>query len=276
MCQGSGDLTPQIHVNFIIELGIMSSLFFSCTLDPAVAVAFVGGFLFASSMNWTRLGFAQARPSMADIRPITDVNNAFVEIADQVTPAVVSIQVETKTRATSRSRCANIPRGMIPPGMQDFFNFRRPQQPMVQEASGSGFIVSKDGYILTNNHVVTGADHNTVADKITVQLLDHRRFTARVIGHDPTTDIAVIKIDGNDFPTIPLGDDCKGPRWGVGAGDREPVGAGLHCHSWNRKRQGTQSPRAAGRRTVRHLRSLADRRSHQPGEFRWATCECPR
>ena len=97
---------------------------------------------------------------------------------------------------------------MIPPGMQDFFN-DVPERPSVQEASGSGFIVSKEGYILTNNHVVTGEDHNTVADKIIVQLLDHRRFTAQVVGHDPTTDIAVIKIDGHNLPTIPLGDDDK-------------------------------------------------------------------
>jgi serine protease Do len=187
----------------------MSSFSSRARWTATVAVAFVGGLLFASSMNWTRLGFAQTRPSPADVRPITDVNNAFVEIADRVTPAVVSIQVETKTRSTSRGTAPVIPPGMVPPGMQDFFNFGAPRRPIVQEASGSGFIVSKDGYILTNNHVVTDADHNTVADKITVQLLDHRRFTARVIGHDPTTDIAVIKVDGSGFPTIPLGDDAK-------------------------------------------------------------------
>ncbi|HXC24599.1 MAG TPA: trypsin-like peptidase domain-containing protein [Gemmatimonadaceae bacterium] len=171
-----------------------------------VAVAFLGGLLFASGMNWTHIGFAKTSP--ADLRPITDVNNAFVEIADRVTPAVVSIQVETKTRVSRVSGLPAIPRGMIPPGMQDFFN-NVPERPSVQEASGSGFIVSKEGYILTNNHVVTGEDHNTVADKIIVQLLDHRRFTAQVVGHDPTTDIAVIKIDGHDLPTIPLGDDDK-------------------------------------------------------------------
>jgi serine protease Do len=188
----------------------MSSFSSRARWTMAVIAAFAGGLLLASSMNWTRLGFAQTRPSPADVRPITDVNNAFVEIADRVTPAVVSIQVETKTRVTSRSGIVpTIPRGMIPPGMQDYFDFGTPRRPTVQEASGSGFIVSKDGYILTNNHVVTGEDHNTVADKITVQLLDHRRFTARVVGHDPTTDIAVIKVDGNDFPTIPLGNDAK-------------------------------------------------------------------
>jgi serine protease Do len=170
-------------------------------------VAFVGGILYASGRNWTPLSFAQGRPSASDIRPLADASNAFVAIADHVTPAVVSIQVDIKTKATSRR--LNIPQGMLPPGMEDFFNNGVPAQPMVQEASGSGFLVSKDGYILTNNHVVTGSDRSTVADKITVQLLDHRRFTARVVGNDPSTDIAVIKIDGDNFPTLSLGNDAN-------------------------------------------------------------------
>ena len=63
-----------------------------------------------------------------------------------------------------------------------------------EEASGSGFIVSPDGYILTNNHVVADAD------KVTVTLFDKRQFEAKVIGTDPTTDVAVIKIDAKNFP----------------------------------------------------------------------------
>lgn len=172
----------------------------------AIAVAFGGGLLFASSMHWTGLTFAQSKPSLSDVRPLADANNAFVAIADHATPAVVSIQVDSKFKAT-RQRSGGIPRGMLPPGFDDFdFGFGQPA-PKFEEASGSGFIVSPDGYILTNNHVVTGPDHRTVADKITVQLLDHRSFPARVIGNDPTTDIAVIKIDGKNLPTVPLGDD---------------------------------------------------------------------
>src|SRR6185437_9274222 len=72
-----------------------------------------------------------------------------------------------------------------------------------EEASGSGFIVSKDGYILTNNHVVEDAD------RVKVTLFDKREFdNAKVVGRDPTTDVALIKIDGNNFPTVPLGDDA--------------------------------------------------------------------
>jgi len=175
----------------------------------AVAVAFAGGLLFASGMDWTHHGFAQGMPSAADVQPLTDASNAFVSIADHATPAVVSIQVDSRTRQQPRSAHPPIPRGMLPPGMEQFFDFGQPQRPPVEEGSGSGFIVTKDGYILTNNHVITGPDRQTVADQITVKLMDGRTFPAKVIGHDPLTDVAVIKIDGNNFPTIPLGDDSK-------------------------------------------------------------------
>jgi len=175
----------------------------------AVAVAFAGGLLFASGMDWTHHGFAQGTPSAADVQPLMDASNAFVSIADHATPAVVSIQVDTRTRQQPRSAHPQVPRGMLPPGMEQFFDFGQPQRPPVEEGSGSGFIVTKDGYILTNNHVITGPDRQTVADQITVKLMDGRAFQAKVIGHDPLTDVAVIKIDGNNFPTIPLGDDSK-------------------------------------------------------------------
>jgi serine protease Do len=137
--------------------------------------------------------------------------NSFAGIADKATPAVVSIQVDTKSRPNLARPRQQIPRGMIPPGMEQFFDFGQPQQqrPSVQEASGSGFIVTKDGYILTNNHVITGMDRTTVADQINVKLMDGRVFPAKVVGHDPSTDVAVLKIAGNSFPTIPLGDDSK-------------------------------------------------------------------
>ena len=104
-----------------------------------------------------------------------------------------------QSRSNSRSRS---------PGFEEFLkqfggDAQIPDQSdQPREGSGSGFIVSKDGYILTNNHVVAGMD------KVQVILTDKRTFTAKVIGTDPTTDVAVIKIDGDDFPTVPLGDDA--------------------------------------------------------------------
>jgi len=178
-------------------------------LYVAVITAFVGGLIVASGMNWTKLGFAQSRPSQAQIQPIAEASNAFVAIANNVTPAVVSIEVFSAARSTpSSQRGRSGTPQVVPPGMEDFFRqFDLPQQSRPTRGQGSGFIVTPNGYILTNNHVVTNSDRETIADKVTVRMMDHRVFTAKVVGHDRTTDVAVIKIDGGNFPTVSLGND---------------------------------------------------------------------
>jgi serine protease Do len=184
----------------------MSSLSSRARLGAAVVVAFLGGLIIASGgLNLSKLGFAQGKPDASAVAPLAEASNAFVAIADHVTPAVVSVSVESKPSASSRRQ---LPEG-LPPGFEDFFN-QQQQQPQVQQQGGSGFLVTKDGYILTNNHVVTQDDRTTVGDRVTVQTLDNHVYKARVVGNDPTTDIAVLKIDGkNDFPTLSLGDDTK-------------------------------------------------------------------
>ena len=180
-------------------------------LYVAAITAFIGGLIVASGMNWTKLGFAQSRPSAAQIQPIAEASNAFVAIANNVTPAVVSIEVFSAARSTpSSQRGRSGSPQTVPPGMEDFFRqFDIPQQSRPTRGQGSGFIVTQNGYILTNNHVVTNADRETIADKVTVRMMDHRVFTAKVVGHDRTTDVAVIKIDGNNFPTVSLGNDVS-------------------------------------------------------------------
>jgi len=180
-------------------------------LYVAVITAFVGGLIVASGMNWTKLGFAQSRPSPAQIQPIAEASNAFVAIANNVTPAVVSIEVFSAARSTPSSQRGRTGTPQtVPPGMEDFFRqFDLPQQPRATRGQGSGFIVTSNGYILTNNHVVTNSDRETIADKVTVRMMDHRVFTAKVVGHDRTTDVAVIKIDGNNFPSVSLGNDVS-------------------------------------------------------------------
>jgi serine protease Do len=184
----------------------MSSLSSRARWTAVVVAAFIGGLIIASGgLNLSKLGFAQGKPDAQSVAPLVQASNAFVEIADHVTPAVVSISVESRPTAPSRQR---LPNGMqLPPGFEDFFN--QQQGPQIETGAGSGFIVSKDGYILTNNHVVTNSDRTTIADRVTVQMLDNRVYKARVVGNDPTTDVAVIKIDGNNFPTLPIGDDTK-------------------------------------------------------------------
>ena len=177
----------------------MSSRFSRVRLGAAVTGAFVGGVLCASALDLTPFGYAQstARPVVQTGRALPDANNSFVTIAERVTPAVVSIDAQRDAR-----RAAPRTRRQLPPGMEEFFEQFEPRQQRPSEATGSGFIVSKDGYILTNNHVVENSD------RVTVTLPDHRVFRAKVIGNDPTTDVAVIKIEGSDFPTVQLGDDA--------------------------------------------------------------------
>ena len=173
-------------------------------LAVAVVLAFVCGVVFASGFDLTRLGFAQQgrdtnAPTAQEVKPLVETSNAFVQIAQNVTPSVVSINTERDPRRTGNSRQRNPQR--VPPGLEDFFRqFEDGRQDPV-EASGSGFIVSKDGYILTNNHVVANAD------RVTVTLTDRRVFRAKVVGRDPDTDIAVIKIEGTNLPMARLGDD---------------------------------------------------------------------
>jgi serine protease Do len=189
-------------------------------LTAAVVVAFLCGLVFASGSNLTHLGWAQSKngskPTPQQVQPLVETQNAFEAIADHVTPAVVSIQTERFARNRTNTRQRNQQRQ--PGGIEDFFRQFDPQQDQPSEASGSGFIVSKDGYILTNNHVVADAD------RVTVKLLDNRTFTAKVTGRDPTTDVAVIKVDANDLPTVSLGDDANARvgQWVVAIGN--PLG----------------------------------------------------
>ncbi|MBM4121325.1 MAG: DegQ family serine endoprotease [Nitrospira sp.] len=136
--------------------------------------------------------------------------NGFVEVAQSITPAVVNITASSRAAGQERSD----PRGP----MEEFFGFPFPGKPhgpfppgVPQEprggrqgsGMGSGVIVSPDGHILTNNHVVEGAD------SLTVTLPDKREFKATVLGADPKTDLAVIKVDARNLPFAVWGDSSK-------------------------------------------------------------------
>ncbi|MBX6364334.1 MAG: Do family serine endopeptidase [Gemmatimonadetes bacterium] len=130
---------------------------------------------------------AHAAIPQRSVKSASELSAAFVAIAEAVTPAVVRIQAE-HTAPAARQR--------VP--FHDFFDPQDGDVPQV--AGGSGFLVSSDGYILTNNHVVEDAD------RITVTLVDKRSFSARIVGRDPTTDVAVVKIDATGLPVAKLGD----------------------------------------------------------------------
>jgi serine protease Do len=188
----------------------------------ALAVAFICGLIFASGMDLTRFSWAQSRvmPTLSAaqvpapaVASLAESQNAFEAIVDRVKPAVVSIHVTrfgredaaTKQRQGTPNRNRSRPQN-IPPGLEDFMKqFGDIQVPDPnsgpREGAGSGFIVSKDGYILTNNHVVADMD------RVSVTLSDKRTFDAKVVGRDPTTDVAVVKIEGSNFPFVALGDE---------------------------------------------------------------------
>jgi len=182
----------------------MTSRASRASFGAAIIVAFICGLVFASGFDLTRFSWAQSRvttptkPAPSQIASAAETETAFEAVADHARPAVVSIETERYVRPTSdRSR------GRGQSSIEDLLRpFRDSDVP--DEASGSGFIVSADGYILTNNHVVADAD------KVTVTLFDRRVFeNAKVVGRDPTTDVAVIKIDAKNLPMLSLGDDAS-------------------------------------------------------------------
>ena len=180
-----------------------------------VAMAFALGLAFASAFRLPTRGEAAVRSVLQDTsRPLlpqakaaVDLGDAFASVAEHVKPAVVFIKSERRERTTNRR---------LPPGFDDFF--QTPRRPQIEQGSGSGFIVSQDGYILTNNHVVQGAD------RVTVRLYDNREFIATTIGTDPNTDIAVIRIQTSGLPTVRLGDadSTKIGNWVLAIGN--PLG----------------------------------------------------
>ncbi|MCF6179932.1 MAG: DegQ family serine endoprotease [Geopsychrobacter sp.] len=146
----------------------------------------------------------------AGIESLRQTGMAFRAVAKKVSPAVVFIKVEKEVEAKQGGNPFNSPFG------EEFFRrfFGQPpqqnphQQPRQQPkhrsmGQGSGFILSPDGYIMTNNHVVEGAD------RVTVTLLDGREYKADIIGTDPPTDVAIIKIDETDLPFLRTSDSDK-------------------------------------------------------------------
>ncbi|HEU0052915.1 MAG TPA: Do family serine endopeptidase [Longimicrobium sp.] len=184
------------------------------------AVAFTGGILLASGLDLPAgtqaATLLQAPPSRGDVKPVADLSQAFISIAESVTPAVVSIDAEHSARRGGRGGNSQIPeefREMFP-------QFRIPDEQAPMEASGSGFIITDDGYIITNNHVVEDAD------KITVILQDNRHLPARLVGADPNTDVAVIKVDGGRMPIVRMGrsDDARIGEWVLAIGNPLDLG----------------------------------------------------
>ena len=176
-------------------------ILFRSALALAIAAA-IGGAYWAGQARTPALKPAPIVTAPAAAQPVTAGTVDFSAIVERFGPAVVNISVTGKTRATS-----NEDEG---PDFNDpFFEFFRrfaPQMPRSQQpvrGQGSGLIIAADGLILTNAHVVDGAS------EVTVKLTDRREFTAKVLGVDKQTDIAVLRIEATDLPTAIIGDPSR-------------------------------------------------------------------
>ena len=188
-----------------------------------VALAFALGLLFAGLLDLPNRTAAQEQgrqtsaiarvpaPSIPAALPLQELSEAFAAVAEHVKPSVVYIRSQRTDNATNKR---------VPRGMERLFPNFRPRDE-IEQGSGSGFVVSSDGYILTNNHVVEGAE------QVTVRLLDRREFKAKVVGTDPNTDVAVLKIDAKGLPPVALGnsEDARVGEWVLAIGN--PLGEGL-------------------------------------------------
>ena len=155
-----------------------------------------------SAGSFMKVNAAAASPAM----PAQPVDLTFA--AEKALPAVVHIRYVQN----SKVQTVEVQSDPFSDFFDDFFGSpgrgnggtqKRQVQTPKREATGSGVIISADGYIVTNNHVVEGAD------QLTVTLNDNREFSARIIGTDKSTDLALIKIDGKNLPTLPIGDSDK-------------------------------------------------------------------
>lgn len=188
------------------------------TWMPVTGFILIGaaiGMIFASNMNWPSRSIASkpegpapavlipaSQPSDAVLQ-LQNTSQAFVEITKETLPAVVTI---TATKYVTLHRSNN----PFAPFFEEWFDRhgrdqedQSDEERIPQGGLGSGFIVSEDGYILTNNHVVGEAD------ELTVELSDNRKFEAEIVGTDPYTDVAVIKIDGSGLPVARLGESAS-------------------------------------------------------------------
>src|ERR1035437_6178642 len=170
--------------------------------------------LAATALAFTEKPASKAEPKntpvnlVLDERPVSHDaagRASFAPVIKKVSPGVVKVSVTVKAQKTGFSDGSDMPDmlrrffGDQPQGRGPKRDFGTPRH----EGVGSGVIATKDGYILTNNHVVEGAD------EVKVALQDGREFTAKVIGRDPKSDVAVIKIDAKDLPVVPMADSDK-------------------------------------------------------------------
>jgi serine protease Do len=174
----------------------------------AASAAVVGAFALGAVLFVGR-GSVQAASAIDDnsVEALTALDHAMEAVASRVTPAVVNVAVTSRSNGDGDASEGQMqgPMKGLPPGLQQFFGQlpQTQQQPQIEHGVGSGIIISPDGYIVTNNHVVEGATN------IKVTLNDRRILSGKVVGVDKLNDLAVIKVNATNLPSIAWGDSTK-------------------------------------------------------------------
>jgi len=181
---------PKVHLIVTAILLVLVFTLSACNRGASQGVRFA-----STSDPGVKNGPINNGPPTAPSGPVV----SYADVVSRVSPAVITIHSEMRVRAPQQYPF------MDDPMFRQFFGDRTPQQMPEQKRSGlgSGVIVSTDGYILTNHHVIDGAE------QIKVDLNDGRTLDAKVVGSDPPSDLAVLKIDATDLPVLALGDSDK-------------------------------------------------------------------
>ena len=199
----------QLSTNSLVTKKLRRTILFG-----ALSACLVGGFLFTHQTDIHAGTISASALDDNSVSSLVALDHDMETLAARVTPAVVNVAVTSRGNAEggdgSTSAQGNINPSDLPPEFRQFFGFggqggsaMAPRQEQLQHGVGSGVIISPDGYIVTNNHVVEGAT------EIKVTLHDRRVMNAKLIGTDKLTDIAVIKVDAHDLPAISWGDSSK-------------------------------------------------------------------
>src|SRR6202020_1878462 len=175
---------------------------------PVMAVALALSF---TTYEFIKPAYAKGPVASPTATPLDDnsiaallsLDQAMETLAARVTPAVVNVAVTSHGKTEmADGQMPEVPED-LPPMFAPFFNHRMKPQSQIEHGIGSGVLISPDGYIVTNNHVIDGAVD------INVTLQDRRILHAKLIGADPLTDLAVIKVDGSNLPNAPWGNSAS-------------------------------------------------------------------
>jgi serine protease Do len=193
----------------------------------------IGGSAFSLATGQAGAQVPQNAPGTSALAPRSGAPMSFADLVARLQPAVVNISTKQRVpvRSTQNDPFEQFFRQFDPtqPQQNQGNNGSNDNQPRTREAGslGSGFLISPDGYIVTNNHLIQGLTGTGVVDSVTVTMTDGKEYPARIVGRDETSDLALLKIDGRNLPFVQWGDSTKARvgDWVLAIGDPYGVGS---------------------------------------------------